>query len=98
MGYLSPQLNEDLVRGYGAEQRARADLHRQVKAARMARPDRLKRWKTRLGWALVGAGLGLLSQPPDGPRRRPSVLSHAGQGGGLRPVPTPVPCHRASDA
>jgi hypothetical protein len=91
MGYLSPLLNEDLARAHSADLWAQAELQRQIRAARRARASWAWRWKSGLGWALVGAGLGLISHPPESSRRRPSVLAKAGEGGRLSQLMTPAP-------
>jgi hypothetical protein len=100
MGYLSPFLNEDLARLHSADLSARAELQRQVRAARTVRATRAPRagrWKSGLGWALVNAGLGLISHTPESSRGRPSVLAKTRPGRRLSPLMAPDPGPRGCD-
>lgn len=92
MGYLSPLLNEDLARAHSTDLCAQAELQRQIRVARRARAPRAWRWKSGLGWALVSAGLRLVSHPPESSRRRPTVLAKSGEGRRISQLMTPAPC------
>ena len=92
MGYFSPFLNENLARGHAAELQAIAQRQQQVRAARTTMSPRAGRWKSSLGWALVSAGLGLLSQPPGRSRRRAPAPGTPGPQGPLTQLVTTTFC------
>jgi hypothetical protein len=88
MGNLSPAMNEDLARSHAADLYAQAERWRQRRAVRDTQINVAGRWRSRLGWALVQVGFGLLVKPNRSAWLRASSLERLGGPGKRRHQPT----------